>query len=147
MTPEDRVPRAAVTGGSPNAFDDEIEDPADNGADAIAQGDRCMALAQHYYAAASQDINLKTAALQTARASYFQLRALSLYQWAAILREDEPNQGITFDADVQSLAIADQLVKERGVTIPQIAAEAFSAYMEGVQVARAFDAGEHSRDK
>lgn len=123
-------------------FDDEIEDPADNPADAILQGDELMDLARHHYAVAGEDADLKTAALQTARATYFQLRALALYQWAAILREDEPHQGITFDADVQSLAIADQLVKERGVTIEEIAAEAFSAYMQGVQAARALDLDE-----
>lgn len=57
------------------------------------------------------------------------------------------SQSISFEPDVASLAVADVIVRERGVTLEEIAAEAFSAYMQGVQVARAFDAGEQGRDK
>jgi hypothetical protein len=49
---------------------------------------------------------------------------------------------ITFEPDVASLAIADQLVQEQGVTLSELAAEAFSAYMQGVQAARALDLDE-----
>lgn len=54
-------------------------------------------------------------------------------------------QRITFEPDVQSLAIADELAAETGVTLEQITGEAFSAYMEGVRAARAIDLDEDAR--
>lgn len=70
-----------------DAFDDEIEDPADSFNDAMAQGARYMLLAQNAFAA-SDDADLGHAtALDLARANYLQLRALSFYQFAAVIKD------------------------------------------------------------
>lgn len=49
---------------------------------------------------------------------------------------------ITFEPDVQSLAQADQLATEQGVTLEQIATEAFAAYMARVADTRRVDLDE-----
>lgn len=56
------------------------------------------------------------------------------------------SQQITFEPDLVSLAIADQLCTEQGVTLSEVAAEAFSAYMQGVRDARALDLDENAGD-
>lgn len=68
-----------------STFDDEIEDPADDYAGAMGQGARFMALAQHAYdeAEATEVDDLST--LHVARATYLQTRALSFYQFAALI--------------------------------------------------------------
>jgi hypothetical protein len=55
------------------------------------------------------------------------------------------SESITFTPDVVSLAIADQLATEQGVTLDQIATEAFAAYMQGVREAMAVDLDEDAR--
>lgn len=52
---------------------------------------------------------------------------------------------ITFEPDPQSLAQADALASEQGVTLEQIATEAFAAYMAGVADARRIDLDEQER--
>ena len=52
---------------------------------------------------------------------------------------------ITFVPDVQSLAIADTLAKEQGVTLEQIAVEAFGTYTDGVRQAMTVDLDEEGR--
>jgi hypothetical protein len=55
-----------------------------------------------------------------------------------------PNR-ISFEPDLVSLAIAEQLATEPGTTPEEIAADAFSAYMQGVKDARTADLDEDSR--
>lgn len=69
-------------------FDDEIEDPADSYDDAVAQGDRCMLLAQNAYNESEGTlVDDAKAALQVSRAIYLQARALSFYQFASLIKD------------------------------------------------------------
>ena len=52
---------------------------------------------------------------------------------------------ITFEPDLVSLAIADELITEQGVTLEEIAVDAFSAYMQRVRDARTLDLDEGAR--
>lgn len=49
---------------------------------------------------------------------------------------------ITFTPDYESMDEAQLLMIEQGVTIEEVAAEAFSAYMAGIKAARTGDIGE-----
>lgn len=49
---------------------------------------------------------------------------------------------ITFEPDVASLAIADRYCREQGVTLPEVATEAFGAYMASIRQAQALDLDE-----
>jgi hypothetical protein len=52
---------------------------------------------------------------------------------------------ISFEPDLQSLAIADQLAAKQGVSLDQIAAEAFAAYCDSVREAQRVELDEDSR--
>lgn len=53
---------------------------------------------------------------------------------------------ITFDADPQSLAIADRLAVEQGLSLEEIAAAAFSAYADAVRETMRVDLDEDARN-
>lgn len=69
-------------------MDDEIEDPADSYNDAVAQGDKCMLLAQNAFIESEATEVDDLSALQLARANYFQTRAVAFDQFAALIGRD-----------------------------------------------------------
>jgi formylmethanofuran dehydrogenase subunit A len=76
-----------MSGWETGPMDYEIEDPADSYDDALVRAADCMILAQHAHDEAEATEVDDLSAMNLARANYFQMRAVALYQFAALIKD------------------------------------------------------------